>query len=119
MKYFRIFSFFFFILTITGCVISNNVDIETKAFESLDSEIEFKYPVNWIVTDKSMSSGVIWLVVSETEYKVIEGNHWPFINIYAFKDNDKDFINKQVERLTEYNQNKVLKKSKKNQWDRV
>jgi hypothetical protein len=99
----------------SGCSSSESINFETKFYKSNETEIEFKYPINWIVTDNSMGPGITWLVVSDKEYKEPEGSRWPFLNIYALKSDDKDFIrdfiNIHLEKLSEYNNEIVFKNS--------
>jgi hypothetical protein len=50
-------------------------------FKKDDFGIQLKSPASWVITDKSMSPGTLWLVISTKEFVISKGMEWPFVNI--------------------------------------
>lgn len=98
------------VMIVSGCS-SNSLEGMQK-YQNDKQGIEFNFPEDWTVTDKSMGQGITWLVISEEEYIVLEGHTGPFINIYGFKPSDMSIISEKLQSLREINNGKDLTESR-------
>ncbi|WP_145146992.1 hypothetical protein [Paenibacillus xylanexedens] len=107
----KIIIFMTLILLISGCSSTNTSNIRVKSYANNDIGINLNYPEKWVVTDKFMGAGAAWLVIGEKEFIVMEGNQWPFVNIFGFKPRDMSIISDRLEKLNEVNKGKEVTKS--------